>query len=163
LKFLKRANYYIYTVTKWAVVIIFLGLLTLSSVQVILRIFFKGGIANAETLMRYLVLWVAFLGACLATYKGRHINLDVISKILRKKNKNLTKLLVSIASFTVVAVLFKSGIEFIINEMPDSIMVFFVPGWLLETVIPLTFLIMAFIYLQGAAESAVAMIKERKK
>jgi TRAP-type C4-dicarboxylate transport system permease small subunit len=62
-----------------------------------------------------------------------------------------------------VAVLFKAGIEFIINEIPDSIMVFFVPGWLLESVIPLTFLIMAFIYLQGAVESIAAMIKERKK
>ena len=163
MKFLKRANYYIYTGVKWAVVAIFLGLLTLSSVQVILRIFFKGGIANAETLMRYLVLWVAFLGACLATYKGRHINLDVISKILRKKNKNLTKLLVSIVSFATLAVLLKSGIEFIINEIQGTDMVFFVPGWVLESVIPLTFLIMALIYLQGAVESAVAMARERKK
>jgi TRAP-type C4-dicarboxylate transport system permease small subunit len=163
LKFLKRANYYIYTGVKWAVVIIFLGLLTLSSVQLIMRLVFKSGIANAETLTRYLVLWVAFLGACLATYKGRHINLDVISKILRKKNKNLTKLLVSAVSFTTLAVLLKSGIEFIMNEMPDSVMVFFVPTWLLEAVIPLTFLIMALIYLQGAVESAAAMVKERKK
>lgn len=163
MKFLKRANYYIYTVVKWAVVIIFLGLLTLSSVQLIMRLVFKSGIANAETLTRYLVLWVAFLGACLATYKSRHINLDVVSKILRKKNKNLTKLLVSTASFATLAVLLKSGIEFIMNEMPDSSMVFFMPTWLLESVIPLTFLIMALIYLQGAVESVAAMVKERKK
>jgi len=156
-------NYYIYNVVKWLVVIIFLSLLTLSSVQVILRLFFKSGIANAETLMRYLVLWVAFLGACLATYKGRHINLDVISKILRKKNKNLTKLLVSTVSFAVIVVLLKSAVEFIMNEMPNGVMVFFVPGWLLESVIPLMFLIMALIYLQGAFESAILMIKERKK
>lgn len=156
-------NYYIYNVVKWLVVIIFLSLLTLSSVQVILRLFFKSGIANAETLMRYLVLWVAFLGACLATYKGRHINLDVISKILRKKNKNLTKLLVSTVSFAVIAVLLKSAVEFIMNEMPNGVMVFFVPGWLLESVIPLMFLIMALIYLQGALESIALMIKERKK
>jgi TRAP-type transport system small permease protein len=163
LRILKRVNYYIYNVVKWLVVIIFLSLLTLSSVQVILRLFFKSGIANAETLMRYFVLWVAFLGACLATYKGRHINLDVISKILRKKNKNLTKLLVSTVSFAVIAVLLKSAVEFIMNEMPNGVMVFFVPGWLLESVIPLMFLIMALIYLQGALESIVLMIKERKK
>lgn len=163
MKFLKRANYYIYTGVKWTVVAIFLTLLALSTVQVIMRLFFKSGIANAETLMRYLVLWVAFLGACLATYKGRHINLDVVSKILRKMNKNLTKLLVSLAAFATVTVLFVSGVQFIGSIMPDETMVFFVPLWLLETVIPLTFLIMALIYLQGVVESIAGMAGGRKK
>jgi TRAP-type C4-dicarboxylate transport system permease small subunit len=163
LKFIKRLNYYIYNGVKWLVVIIFLGLLTLSAVQVVLRLFFKSGIANAETLMRYLVLWVAFLGASLATYKGRHINLDVISKILRKKNKNLVRLLVSLVSFATLCVLFKAGVAFILNEIPDSPRVFFMPFFVLESIIPATFFIMALIYLQGALESIALMVKERKK
>ena len=156
-------NYYIYNGVKWLVVIIFLGLLTLSSVQVILRLFFKSGIVNAETLMRYLVLWVAFLGACLATYKGRHINLDVISKILRRKNRNLVRLLVSVVSLATLCVLFKAGVVFIINEVPDSPRVFAVPFFVLESIIPATFFVMALIYLQGALESVILMVKERKK
>ena len=118
---------------------------------------------NAETLMRYLVLWVAFLGACLAAYKGRHINLDVISKVLRKKNKNLVRLVVSLVSFATLCVLFKAGVEFIINEIPGSQSVFYMPFFVFESIIPATFFIMALIYLQGMLESAILLVKERKK
>jgi TRAP-type C4-dicarboxylate transport system permease small subunit len=113
--------------------------------------------------MRYLVLWVAFLGACLATYKGRHINLDVVSKALRKLNKNLVVLLVSAASFVILAFLFKASIDFILSEIPASQNIFFVPVWILETVIPITFLFMTLVYLQSLISSAAAMIKGGKK
>lgn len=163
MKILKIINYNLYRVIKVAVVALFLVLLTLSAAQVILRLIFHSGISNAEGMMRYLVLWVAFLGACLATYKGRHINLDVVSKIIRKYNKNLTVLLISIASFVILSFLTKASVDFIISEMPGSQNIFFVPIWFLETVIPFTFFFMTLVNLQGILTSATAMIKGGKK
>ncbi len=163
LKLLKIINYSIYRVIKIAVVVLFLILLGLSAVQVLLRLLFHSGISNAEGMMRYLVLWVAFLGACLATYKGRHINLDVVSKMLRKYNKHLVTLLISLASFVILGFLFKASVDFILSEIPASQNVFFVPVWILETVIPFTFLFMTLVYLQNLITSAVAMAKGGKK
>jgi TRAP-type C4-dicarboxylate transport system permease small subunit len=161
LKFLKIVNYSLYKVQKVVVVVLFLALLGLSATQVILRLAFHTGVPNADTMMRYLVMWVAFLGASLATYKGRHINLDVVSRSLKKLNKNLVKFLVSLVSFVILSFLLKASVEFIMNEMPDSQMVFFVPVWLLETIIPLMFFFMSLVYLQGAIDSMAAMVRPK--
>jgi TRAP-type C4-dicarboxylate transport system permease small subunit len=163
LKLLKIINYSLYRFIKVLVVVLFLTLLALSASQIVLRLVFHSGISNAEGMMRYLVLWVAFLGACLASYKGRHINLDVVSKTLKKYNKHLVVLLISAASFVILGFLFKASVDFIISEMPNSQNIFFVPIWLLETVIPFTFLFMTLVYLQSLISSAAAMIKGGKK
>lgn len=162
MKFLKRLNYSLYVLTKNTVVVLFLILLFLSAAQVILRLVFHGGVPNAELMMRYLVMWVAFLGASLAAYKGRHISLDVVSRSINKANKNLVKLIVSVVSFGILAFFFKASICFIMNEMSDSQAVFFVPVWLLETIIPIMFLIMSLVYLQGIADSIALMVKKKE-
>ncbi len=138
-------------------------LLILSAAQIVLRLIFHSGISNAEGMMRYLVLWVAFLGACLASYKGRHISLDVVSKALKKLNKNLIVFLISTVSFVILSFLFKASVDFIISEISGSQSIFFVPIWVLETVIPFTFFFMALVYLQSIIVSAKGMIKGIKK
>lgn len=163
MKVLKIVNYSLYKFIKVLVVVVFLALLALSATQVILRLVFHSGISNAEGMMRYLVLWVAFLGASLATYKGRHISLDVVSKSLKKLNKNLIVFLVSVVSFVILAFLCKASVDFIISEVAGSQNIFFVPIWVLETIIPFTFLFMALVSLQKTLDSAGAMMKAGKK
>ena len=164
MKQLRWFNYRIYRFHKWLVAAIFLALFLLSSVQVVLRIFFHTGIANAETLLRYLVLWAAFTGAVLATYKNRHINLDVISKMLKKWHPFITGFLVSVFSLVIISFMADAAVRFIINEYNSSTeRVFFIPVWLLETVIPGTFIFMAIIFLQNAIDSALKLFAGREK
>lgn len=163
MKFLRRLNYGLYRAQKVVVVVFFLALLALSALQVILRIMFHSGIPNAEMLMQYLVMWVAFLGASLAAYKGRHISLDVVSRSLRKLNKNLIKMIVGFVSTVILAFLLKASIEFVLNEMSDSQAIFFIPVWMLETIIPIMFFLMLLVYLQNFISGAATMIRERKK
>jgi TRAP-type C4-dicarboxylate transport system permease small subunit len=156
-------NYRIYKFLKVFVVVIFAMLLLFSAVQVVLRLAFKTGIANAEILERYLVLWVAFLGATLATFKNRHINLDVISKLIRKYHPGIVNMAVSAASFCILCWLSYAGVIFILNEMPDSTKVFFIPVWIMEIIIPMTFILMALIFLQKALEAFVPRKKNGVK
>jgi TRAP-type C4-dicarboxylate transport system permease small subunit len=163
LKFLRRLNYTIYRIQKITVVVFFLALLSISALQVVLRLMFHTGIPDAETLMRYMVMWVAFLGASLGAYKGRHISLDIVSRSLKKNHKNLIKLIVGIVSVAILAFLLKASIEFIINEMSDSQYVFFAPIWTMESIIPIMFFCILLVYLQSFIQAAAALIKERKK
>jgi TRAP-type C4-dicarboxylate transport system permease small subunit len=57
-------------------------LLALALVQILARNFFDAGIANADTLTRYLVLYVTFFGAAVAVARNRHIKIDVCSTLL---------------------------------------------------------------------------------
>lgn len=57
-------------------------LLTLG--QIIARNFFETGIPAADTLTRYLVLYIAFFGAAMATDTDQHIKIDVLSTFLNQ-------------------------------------------------------------------------------
>jgi TRAP-type C4-dicarboxylate transport system permease small subunit len=53
-------------------------LLVLALAQVVARNFLSTGLPVADTLTRYLVLYVTFFGAILAIHGQRHISLDVL-------------------------------------------------------------------------------------
>lgn len=57
-------------------------LLILALVQILARNLFDSGIAEADTLTRYLVLYVTFFGATLAVERNRHIKIDVCCSFL---------------------------------------------------------------------------------
>ncbi len=50
--------------------------------QIVLRNFFDTGISWGDSLVRYLVVWVGFIGAAIATKEGKHISIDVVSRWL---------------------------------------------------------------------------------
>lgn len=57
-------------------------LLLLSIVQVLARNFFDMGFPDLDVIMRYLILFVSFLGAILATERNTHIKIDIVSSLL---------------------------------------------------------------------------------
>lgn len=57
-------------------------LLVLALVQVVARNLFDTGFAAADTLSRYLVLYVTFFGAALAVERNRHIRIDVLANFM---------------------------------------------------------------------------------
>ncbi len=59
-----------------------LTLLLLSLAQIAARNLFHTGLPVADALSRYLVLYVAMLGAVAATEGGRHIKIDIATTLL---------------------------------------------------------------------------------
>ena len=57
-------------------------LLVLSMVQVLARNFFDIGFPDLDVIMRYLILFVSFMGAVLATERNTHIKIDIASAFL---------------------------------------------------------------------------------
>ena len=57
-------------------------LLALALLQILARNLFDAGIAEADTLTRYLVLYVTFFGAAVAVQRNRHIKIDVCCALL---------------------------------------------------------------------------------
>jgi len=66
----------------WLAASSLLLLLGLAMVQIVARNFFDTGFVQAETLTRYLVLYVTFFGAALAVDRNRHIRIDVCTTLL---------------------------------------------------------------------------------
>ncbi len=60
-------------------------LLALALAQIVARNFFSIGLPVADTLTRYLVLYVTFFGAILAIHSHRHIKIDVLCAFLDER------------------------------------------------------------------------------
>lgn len=85
-------------------------LLLLALLQIVARNLFDSGFAVADTLSRYLVLYVTFFGAALAVDRDRHIRIDACSTLfstaVRARLYRVMSALAAVVSllFTVAAV-----------------------------------------------------------
>ena len=129
--------------------------------QIVLRNFFNTGLPWGDSFVRYLVLWVGFIGAALATREGSHINIDILSRWLPGVSKTVNRLLVHLFSCLICAILTYASLVFIRNERLLGGTVFFdLPVWLLQLVLPVTFALMTLRYaMVGAGDIAVLIGK----
>jgi C4-dicarboxylate transporter, DctQ subunit len=123
--------------------IIVVGLSTMiffGALQVILRNFFNSGIDWADLLVRALVLWLGFVGASLATRRGRHISIDAVSKLVKsKKLQALRAKIVGIISLILCLFLFKAAIDFTLVESQSNMTAFLgIPVWIVFIVVPIS-------------------------
>ncbi len=113
--------------------------------QVILRNFFDTGFLWADPFLRYTVLWLAFIGASLATREDRHINIDVLTRLLTPKLKKLSSILTNLFALTVCVILLIASVNFIKIEIEFPQDAFLgLKNWQVETVIPIGFGLMSF-------------------
>lgn len=77
----KLRAFFVYLET-WLAAGSLLLLLLLALLQIVARNLFDTGFAGADTLSRYLVLYVMFFGAALAVERDRHIRIDICSAFL---------------------------------------------------------------------------------
>ena len=125
-------------------VVALLAMIALAFGQIILRNLFGTGFVWIDPLLRILVLWVGLLGALVATREGKHISVDVLTRILSPRIRLMS------GSITVGFAALVSGIIawhstlFVIDEMHQQTMAFAsIPAWLPELIIPVAFTIMA--------------------
>ena len=108
--------------------------------QIVLRNFFDTGISWGDSLVRYLVVWVGFIGAAIATKEGKHINLDVVSRWLTGPESNYIRLISHFFSAVICGLLTLAAIKFIRFEAQMGSTAFFkLPVWVPEIIIPVTF------------------------
>lgn len=120
----------------------------LSFGQMISRNLFHQTLVWGDTLLRQLVLWTGFLGACLAVHKNKHISIDLLSNFLPPNIKNkalfITRFLASIISGFLAWAAW-SFVQF--ERESESILFLDLPVWIFLLILPYSFMIIAFRYL----------------
>lgn len=127
------------------------AILVLSALQIAARNFFDAGFIWIDPLLRSLVLWITFLGALAATSRGRHIAIDVVSRLLPHFGRRLlTRATFLIAGLVCVA-LANAGYEYIGLEREFESHAFLgLPTWAVQIILPLGFALLAFRFLADA-------------
>ncbi len=134
-----------------ALITILLTLMILTAFsQIVLRNFFASGIDWGDALVRYLVVWVAFIGAAIATREGKHITIDLLSRWLTGRGSIAVQALACFFSAVICGLLTLAAIKFIWFEAQMGGTAFFkLPVWVPELIMPVTFGLMTLRFVMG--------------
>ena len=125
------------------------GLLSLMIViaflQIVLRNVFSTGFLWGDPLVRYLVLWVGFIGASLAAKEGKHIAIEVLGRIVSNRYNRYIEIFAHLVSFGICSVLVYAAVKFTIYEAEIGHAIFFgIHSWVLQLIIPIAMGLMTF-------------------
>ena len=127
-------------VEKGFITILLTMMILMAFFQIVLRNFFDTGISWGDSLVRYLVVWVGFIGAAIATREGKHINIDVVSRWLTGPGSNYIQLISHFFSAAICGLLTLAAVKFIRFEAQMGSTAFFeLPVWVPQIIIPVTF------------------------
>ena len=116
------------------------SMILLACVQIFLRFFFSSGFDWADPLLRYMVLWAGLFGAAIATKKGKHISIDILSHLLPDRYKPWLQALLNLFSAVVCFVLTYAAINFVRDEATyGGRGLLQIPSWGLNLVFPIAF------------------------
>jgi len=129
-------------------VLLLLLMIVSSSGQIILRDVFQSGFVAADPFARLLVLWVAMIGAVVAARNDKHINVDILSRLLSQSGRRRLRSFIHVVSASVCGVIAYASLRFVIGEHNFGSTVFSgVPAWIAESIIPLGFGLITVHYL----------------
>ena len=134
------------------------AMILLAFAQIILRDLFAASLPWGDPLIRHLVLWTSFLGALLATRRGKHITIDLLPRLLSGRRRNLVEAATGLYSALMCAVLTWISLRFISHERSFGSREFLdLATWELQLIFPLTFGLMSVRFLLRAGRSIACL------
>jgi C4-dicarboxylate transporter DctQ subunit len=147
-------------VEKFLIVVMLSMMILVAFLQIVLRNAFSTGISWGDPLVRYLVLWVGFIGASLATKEEKHITIEVFSSWFSANRAVYLKLLSQLVSAIICGLLTVAGWTFIQNEAQmGEVALLNIPIWIPEMIIPITFALMTLRFLINLTVELSIMFK----
>jgi TRAP-type C4-dicarboxylate transport system permease small subunit len=121
-----------------------LAMLVIALAQIVLRNGFDSGVLWAESFARVLVLWVAMLGAMVATRENNHISIDAASRYLPTRWQPYFAALTSLLAGLVCGIVAWYCLELVRFEYEDQTLAFAqVPNWACQIILPIGFAVMS--------------------
>ena len=125
-----------------------LSMMSIAIVQIVMRNLFDSGLLWAESYIRVAVLWLALLGAMLASRHHKHLAIDALvtrlSLPIQYWLKRFNDLFSAIICFIIS---YYSSFVIYSDYQQGSIAFAIVPSWLCEIIIPFAFALIGYRYL----------------
>jgi TRAP-type C4-dicarboxylate transport system permease small subunit len=123
-------------------------MLSLGFLQILFRNLISIGIVWIDPLVGHLVLWIALLGASLATRENRHIAIDLLSGRLSPAHYSRIQGAVQLFSALVCLLLVHPAVRFVQNDyVAGTTLAFGIPLWFSQMIMPAMMLVMGVRFL----------------
>jgi C4-dicarboxylate transporter DctQ subunit len=132
--------------------IIMTGAAFLLFINVVLRYVFESGIAWAEEITRYTLLWTVFVGTGVISREGTHVSMEAFYNLWPEKLQRIGFLAINIFCIVTIVVIFFFGLGIVrmVIETGQTSEAAFVPMWLIYGAFPVGSILMVLGYLEAA-------------
>jgi TRAP-type C4-dicarboxylate transport system permease small subunit len=150
------------TIDTWVTRFVFIliaGMVVVTTLQIIFRVFFTA-LTWSEELSRYLLVWGTFFGATMAYKRGAHITITFVVEALKPKVKKIFSILSYLLSIVFFAVVIYYGWQMIKMQVFQISPALSLPMRHVYLSIPVSLLIMIIHALAGIGKE-ITNLKER--
>ena len=141
-------------VEDWFLVGLLLAILAMAVLQIVLRNVFGTGIVWGDILVRILVLWIGMTGAMVASRRGEHINVDILTRYLTPAAQTAVSTVVCTLTAAVCGIAAYFSFAFVAAEAEFGGTAFAgIPVWICQLIIPIGFAMIALRYLLLAIQN----------
>jgi TRAP-type C4-dicarboxylate transport system permease small subunit len=151
LSILKKLGFLYEQTEELVLVCMVFGMIGLGAAQILFRNLISIGLVWIDPLLNHMVLWVALLGASIATRENRHIVIEVLPERLSPAVRSRIKGALQLFSALVCLFLVYPAVQFILNDYsPRKYLAFGIPLWVSQTVMPIMWFVLGVRFmLQG--------------
>ena len=143
MKIIHLIENYITKVEAFFLILSLITMVLLAFLQVVLRNVFSTGFLWADTFLRYLVVWVGFFGAAMATKQERHISIEIFTKFVSPVKKKIVSIITSLVAAVVCYYMLLASLQFLFISLPEDVVVFgTIPVSYFMSIIPIGFVLM---------------------
>jgi TRAP-type C4-dicarboxylate transport system permease small subunit len=135
--FWPRINHFLNKLEEALLVFLLALMVLLAFLPILFRNVVSIGLIWSDPLLRHLVLWVALLGASLATREGRHIKIDLLTPYLGPGKQAVLSAGLHFFSAAVCLTLVLPAVEFVREERElAKYLIGVIPLWVSQAIIP---------------------------
>jgi TRAP-type C4-dicarboxylate transport system permease small subunit len=128
--------------------VLFVVMMLVAAYQILARNFFGTGIPWGDGFVKYAVLWIALIGAMLASRRDEHIRIDVLARLLSAVAQQRIRRASALFTCIVTGVFVWFSAKFVIGEYQFPVMAFgAVPSWVCALIMPVGFAVICVRYL----------------
>ncbi|MDK2800347.1 MAG: TRAP-type transport system small permease protein [Clostridiales bacterium] len=162
MKALEATKNIIMTVFKYIVGTTFGAMIVVSFLQVLFRYVLHNSLTWSEELARYLFVWSAFLGAAIAYDAARHVEMDLVTSMLKPGMKKIFRII----SYIVIAIflyyVIQYGFQIVVKTMTQPSPALRIPMGYVYLAIPIGAIGMALVLINNILEDLTGSRKEEE-
>jgi len=143
----------LHRIEEWVLTVLVIVLVVLSGTQIVMRNAFGGGFTWADPFLRTLVVWTAMLGALAAVREDKHIAVDVLQRFLPPRAQRAARVLTLLFAAAICGAMAWHSVGFVgidVGSPANGDGVPWLPAWVLESILPFGFGMMALRFLLRA-------------
>lgn len=150
---LEKVNDALFGITRKASILMFVGMVVLSILQVICRYVLKISLSFTEELARFLFIWVTFLGTAMAMKKGQHVKMELLLDSVPPALRSALEFVGRVVSMCIYLIMIGGGIAVMAKTMHQTSAALHLPMSFVYLAVPVCGALMLLIGLNGGAKA----------